>query len=100
VHAVNERFPPAVETAGYFVVAEALTNVVRYANATRVVVTIAQRDGCAVIDIDDDGIGGADPAAGSGLAGLADRVAALDGRLVIHSASGRGTRVRAEIPCA
>jgi signal transduction histidine kinase len=100
VHTVTERFPLAVETAGYFVVAEALTNVVRYANATRVVVTIAQRDGYAVIDVDDDGIGGADPAAGSGLAGLADRVAALDGRLVIDSASGRGTRVRAEIPCA
>jgi signal transduction histidine kinase len=100
VHTENERLPAAIETAGYFIVAEALANATRYARASHVVVTIARSDGCAVIAIEDDGVGGADAGAGSGLAGLADRVAALNGRLVIESATGSGTRVTAEIPCA
>ena len=93
-----ERLSPQVEAAVYFVVAEALTNVMRYAQAThaRVVVTV---DGKAVdVRITDDGIGGADPATGSGLRGLADRVGALDGSLEVESEAGAGTTVHARIP--
>jgi signal transduction histidine kinase len=93
------RLPPPVETAAYFVVAEALTNVAKYAGASRAEVSVAREDGRAVIVVRDDGVGGADPAAGSGLRGLADRVGALDGRLEVQSPRGGGTLVRAEIPC-
>jgi signal transduction histidine kinase len=89
-----------VEAAAYYVVAEALTNVVKYANASTAHVSITRVNGSAVVQVDDDGVGGADPASGSGLRGLRDRVEALDGRLVIDSAPGAGTRIRAEIPCA
>ena len=95
---VEERLPQAVEVAAYFVVMEALTNVAKYASATAAEVTIEQVDGHVVVGVQDDGIGGADPAAGSGLAGLADRVAALGGRLVVESPPGGGTVVRAELP--
>ena len=95
-----ERLPPAVESASYFVVAEALTNVARYASASRAEVTVSRVNGRVEVEIRDDGIGGADPAAGSGLRGLADRVAALDGRLEVTSPRGAGTVVRAVIPCA
>ena len=95
-----ERLPPAVESASYFVVAEALTNVARYANASRAEVSVSRVNGRVEVEIRDDGIGGADPAAGSGLRGLADRVAALDGRLEVTSPRGAGTVVRAVIPCA
>jgi signal transduction histidine kinase len=95
---VEGRFAPAVEAAVYFVVMEALTNVAKYASASSAEVTVEQVDGHVVIDVHDDGIGGADPAAGSGLAGLADRVAALGGRLVVESPPGGGTVVRAEVP--
>jgi signal transduction histidine kinase len=93
------RLPEPVEAAVYFVVAEALANVARHAHATRACVRIAQTGGQAVVEVTDDGIGGADPVRGSGLHGLADRVAALDGRLAVDSPLGRGTRLRAEIPC-
>jgi signal transduction histidine kinase len=96
----GERLPPPVETAAYFVVAEALTNVAKYAHASRAEVSVARENGRAVIEVRDDGVGGADPESGSGLRGLADRVGALDGRLVVESPAGEGTRVRAEIPCA
>ena len=96
----GERLPPSVETAAYFVVAEALTNVAKYANASRAEVSVARENGRAVVEVRDDGVGGADPAAGSGLRGLADRVGALDGRLEVRSPAGGGTVVRAEIPCA
>jgi signal transduction histidine kinase len=95
---LDGRLPPAVEAAAYFVVMEALTNVAKYASATAAEVTIQQIDGHVVIDVADDGVGGADPAAGTGLAGLADRVAALGGRLEIDSPPGGGTVVRAEMP--
>src|SRR5918992_1356113 len=95
---VEGRYAPAVEAAVYFVVMEALTNVAKYASASAAEVTVEQVDGHVVIDVHDDGIGGADPTAGSGLAGLADRVAALGGRLVIESPPGGGTVVRAEVP--
>jgi signal transduction histidine kinase len=97
--AMEERLPPAVETAAYFVVAEALTNVAKYARATAAEVTVSRADGHVLIDVRDDGIGGADPAAGTGLRGIADRVAALDGRLRIDSPPGGGTLLHAEIPC-
>ncbi len=95
---VEGRLPPAVEAAAYFVVMEALTNVAKYANATAAEVTVSQVNGGVIIDVADDGVGGADPAAGTGLAGLADRVAALGGRLVVDSPPGGGTVVRAEMP--
>jgi signal transduction histidine kinase len=95
---LEERLPPAVESAAYFVVMEALTNVAKYASASAADVTIERSDGHVVVGIADDGVGGADPAAGSGLAGLADRVAALGGRLVVESPKGGGTIVRAEMP--
>jgi signal transduction histidine kinase len=94
------RFPPAVETAGYYVIAEALANVMRYAHAGRARIEIREAAGLALIEVSDDGVGGADSRRGTGLAGLADRVGALDGRLVVESAAGTGTTVRAEIPCA
>ena len=94
----SEPLPAAVEAASYYVVAEALTNVVKYAGATAARVRIARNDGCVVIEVSDDGAGGADPAQGSGLRGLSDRVAALDGTLSVASPDGGGTAVRAEIP--
>jgi signal transduction histidine kinase len=83
----------------YFVVAEALTNVGRYAHAHGVRVTVVRDNGQVDVQVSDDGVGGADPAQGSGLRGLSDRVAALDGRLELTSAEGDGTTVRARIPC-
>jgi signal transduction histidine kinase len=93
-----ERLPEKVEVAAYFVVAEALTNVARYADATHARIDVTRDDGHVTVAIADDGVGGADPANGSGLRGLADRVAALDGRLEVDSETGRGTTVRAVIP--
>jgi signal transduction histidine kinase len=95
----TERLPENVEATAYFVVAEALTNVARYSEATSARVEIKRTDGLLVLDVRDDGIGGADPGAGSGLSGLADRVAAVEGRLSVHSPPGAGTTVHAEIPC-
>jgi signal transduction histidine kinase len=94
----SERLPETVEVAAYFVVAEALTNVVRYAQATHARIDVTRADGHVTVAIADDGVGGADPTKGSGLRGLADRVAALDGRLEVDSEDGRGTTVRAVIP--
>jgi signal transduction histidine kinase len=88
------------ELAAYFVASEALANVAKYANATRVEVRVRCTNGTARIEIADDGVGGADASAGSGLRGLADRVEALDGRLRITSPPGEGTIVAAELPCA
>jgi signal transduction histidine kinase len=91
--------PAPVELAAYFVVAEALTNVVKYARARSVGVRVACTDGRLVVAIADDGVGGADAKDGSGLRGLADRVEALDGRLQLSSRPGVGTVLTAEIPC-
>jgi signal transduction histidine kinase len=96
----HERLPPAVEAAAYFVVAESLTNVAKYARAQHATVSVEQHDGYAVVEVRDDGVGGANPRQGSGLRGLADRLAALDGRLEVHSPPGHGTLVRAKVPCA
>ena len=94
------RLESAVEIAAYFAVSEALANVAKYADATHATVDIGHDDGRLVIDVTDDGRGGACPEHGSGLRGLADRVGALDGRLEVHSPLGAGTRVHVEIPCA
>jgi signal transduction histidine kinase len=94
----RERLPPAVEAAAYFVVAEALTNVVKYANASQARVCVSRSNGHAVVEVADDGVGGADPDRGSGLRGLADRISALDGTLELRSPEGAGTLLRAEIP--
>jgi PAS domain S-box-containing protein len=98
IDAPPDRYPPAVEAAAYYVVSEALANVAKYAEATRTSVRIADNGGRLSVEVVDDGKGGADPSAGSGLRGLEDRVAALDGTLAVESPPGGGTRVRAEIP--
>jgi signal transduction histidine kinase len=95
----DDRLPSSVESAVYFVVAEALTNVARYAQARTATVSVVRRDGHVEVQVSDDGVGGADPEQGSGLRGLSDRVAALDGRLELTSADGEGTTLRASIPC-
>ncbi|HSL66114.1 MAG TPA: GAF domain-containing sensor histidine kinase [Gaiellaceae bacterium] len=95
---LHERLPPPVEAAAYYLVAESLTNVAKHADASAVDVRVTRRNGVARVEVVDDGVGGADPARGSGLRGLADRVEALDGRLVVESAPAAGTRVWAEIP--
>jgi PAS domain S-box-containing protein len=94
-----ERLPPAVEAAAYYVISEALANVAKYAEASAVEICVTRQNGRAVVEVADDGVGGADPTRGSGLSGLVDRVEALDGILKVESTAGAGTRIRAEIPC-
>jgi signal transduction histidine kinase len=94
----ESRFPDAVEATVYFVVAECLANVVKYASATRAVVAIEESGGALIVQVDDNGVGGADATTGSGLRGLMDRVEAIGGRLTIESPPGHGTVVRAEVP--
>jgi PAS domain S-box-containing protein len=96
----DERLPGPVEAAAYYVVAEALTNVAKYAHASEVSVGVERAEGHACIEVRDDGIGGAAAEGGSGLRGLADRVEALGGRFVLSSPAGAGTTLRAEIPVA
>jgi PAS domain S-box-containing protein len=95
---LDEPLPGPVEAAAYYVVAEALTNVAKYADASAVQVRAERQNGRVLIEVADDGVGGADPGHGSGLRGLADRVEALDGRLEVESGRGAGTRVTAVIP--
>src|SRR3954451_1199227 len=95
----GERFPPEVEASAYFVVAETLTNVMKHSHARHAEVTARAEDGVLVVQIRDNGIGGAN-ADGHGLVGLGDRVAALGGRLKVDSPPGRGTVVRAPLPLA
>jgi signal transduction histidine kinase len=95
----ERRLTAPVEAAAYYVVAEAITNVAKYARASSATVSISRSTGTATVRVSDDGVGGADPARGSGLRGLAARVEALNGHLDVDSAPGRGTRIRAEIPC-
>jgi len=95
----DERFSAAVETTAYFVVCEALVNVTKHAHASAATVSINHADRRLSVQVTDDGIGGANLEAGSGLVGLADRVAALGGQLHINSPLGGGTRVCAELPC-
>ena len=94
------RLPERLEAAAYFVVSEALANVAKYAHATHASVTVRDHDGHALVEVRDDGVGGADPAGGSGLRGLADRVTAVGGRIELASPAGEGTLLRAELPLA
>jgi PAS domain S-box-containing protein len=94
----DERLPEPVEAAAYYLIAEALTNVAKYANASTVRVRVVATDEAVAVEVSDDGIGGADPTTGSGLRGLADRVEALGGSLEAVSPPGAGTSLRAEIP--
>ncbi|MFG1994419.1 sensor domain-containing protein [Actinoplanes sp. NPDC048988] len=93
------RPPPGVESVAYFAAAEALTNVFKHSRATTAGVTAAEEDGDLIVEILDDGRGGADPALGTGLTGLADRVAVADGRMLLSSPPGGPTLIRVEIPC-
>jgi signal transduction histidine kinase len=96
--AVDERYPPAVEAAAYFLVAEALTNIAKYAQATLAEVEVRRAGHELIVTVSDDGVGGADMESGSGLRGLQDRLAAVDGTLTIDSPPGGGTRLRAVLP--
>jgi PAS domain S-box-containing protein len=96
----SKRFQPSVEAAAYFVVAEALTNVTRYADASEASVVVHCQGDRLLVEVRDDGRGGADPDRGSGLRGLSDRLAALEGELSVDSPRGEGTTVTASIPCA
>jgi signal transduction histidine kinase len=102
VHLTYEvQEPPGsrqVETVAYFVVCESVTNVVKHAGATRIAVTLRREGPKLALRVEDDGVGGADPA-GGGLTGLASRVAALDGRFRVDSPAGGPTTVTAELPC-
>ena len=99
VEATDERFSDNLETAAYFVASEALTNAAKHARASEVAVSASRRNGRLVISVRDDGIGGAQPAAGSGLLGITDRIAALGGTVTVNSPRGSGTTITAELPC-
>jgi signal transduction histidine kinase len=94
----EDRLPAATETTAYFTVAEALTNVAKYAQASHATVRVAVEGDAMAIEVRDDGVGGAQASAGSGLSGLADRVGASDGSLEVTSPPGEGTVVRAVLP--
>jgi PAS domain S-box-containing protein len=93
-----QRLPEPVEAAAYYLIAEALTNVAKYAEASAVTVSVTVADASVLVEVSDDGVGGADPATGSGLRGLADRVEALGGTLEVISPAGDGTTLRAAMP--
>jgi PAS domain S-box-containing protein len=96
----DARLPEAVETAAYYLIAEAVTNVAKYAHATHVAVSAKADNGHLMVLVTDDGVGGADPSGGTGLRGLSDRVEALHGHLRVESPRGGGTQISAEIPIA
>jgi PAS domain S-box-containing protein len=98
VEIADDRYPPSVESAAYFVAAEALTNIAKYAGASTVRIAATRAASHLVLTVDDDGIGGAKPSVDGGLAGLSDRLAALDGTLSVASPPGEGTHIRAAIP--
>jgi PAS domain S-box-containing protein len=97
---LTERLPPSVEAAAYYIVAEALTNASKHARASRVGVHVDHTDGRVLVEVSDDGVGGADQRGGSGLRGLRDRVEALGGELAIASPEGAGTTLTARLPVA
>jgi signal transduction histidine kinase len=97
---LDSRLPEPIEVAAYFLVSEGLTNVAKYAHASAASVVISRTNDDLVVEVSDDGVGGADAACGSGLRGLTDRVEALGGCLAVESPVGSGTRMRAQIPCA
>ena len=93
----DERLPEPIEAGAYYLIAEALTNVTKYAHASIVRLRVDACDARVIVEISDDGVGGANPAGGSGLRGLADRVDALGGSIDVVSPAGAGTSLRAEI---
>jgi signal transduction histidine kinase len=93
-----QRWPPALEAAIYFICSEALANIAKYAQASQVQLHVTSNGTRLRAEITDDGVGGADPATGSGLRGLADRIEALGGHLTITSPPGHGTRLTADLP--
>jgi signal transduction histidine kinase len=97
---LDGRVQERIEVAAYYVVCESLANVGKHAQATSATVDVTRVNGALVVEVVDDGVGGADSESGTGLRGLADRVEALGGRLRVWTPRGGGTRVRAEIPCA
>jgi signal transduction histidine kinase len=97
--ALTGRLPGQAESTAYFAAAEALTNIVRHSGAGSASVTARVSEGILVLEVRDDGRGGADPARGSGLTGLADRVAAAGGRMLLSSPPGGPTALRVEVPC-
>jgi PAS domain S-box-containing protein len=98
LHLPSRKLPEPIAAAAYYVVSEAIANVVKHARASSIEVDVSAPNGRVVVEVADDGVGGADPSAGSGLRGLADRVAVLDGRLRVESPAAGGTRVVAEMP--
>ena len=100
VEATELRLPDSVEIALYYVAAEALANVAKYAQATNVEIALSTADGLATLRVADDGIGGADPERGSGLTGLSDRLGAIGGSLAVSSSQGAGTTIVAVAPLA
>jgi signal transduction histidine kinase len=98
--AIDRRLPDQVETAAYFTASEALTNAAKHSHGSEIRVVARYAEHTLTVKVTDDGIGGATAAGGSGLRGLADRVEALGGRFTVSSPPGRGTTLRAEIPCA
>ena len=96
----NGRLPPPLEATLYFVISESITNAVKHSKARRVCVSLDGRPGLAIVEVADDGVGGAELSLGSGLRGLIDRVAAVGGRLTVKSDHAGGTTIRAEVPCA
>jgi len=97
---IQRRPDSAVEVAAYYLVCETLTNIAKYAAATAAAVNVSHQESGLVVEVVDDGVGGADPARGSGLRGLADRFRALGGSVRVSSPAGHGTAIRAEIPCS
>jgi signal transduction histidine kinase len=96
----DDRLPPQIEATLYFVAAEALTNAVKHSHAQHICVAMQRVPGSVSMDVSDDGTGGADISAGTGLRGLSDRVSAVGGRLLVQNDAGRGTKIHSEIPCA
>ncbi|MGD0698387.1 MAG: sensor histidine kinase [Trebonia sp.] len=94
----DARYPEPVEIAAYYVASEALANAMKHARASRIEISLVPGDGSLLLSIRDDGVGGADPASGSGLSGLTDRVEALGGSIRLHSAAGAGTYITARLP--
>jgi signal transduction histidine kinase len=95
---MDARFPEPIETAAYYVASEALANVMKHAQASHVEISLSARSGSLLLSIRDDGVGGADRARGSGLAGLTDRVEALGGSIQLRSAAGAGTHITVDLP--
>jgi signal transduction histidine kinase len=94
----NARYPEPVEIAAYYVASEALANAMKHAQASQVEMSLTARDGSLLLSVRDDGVGGADPGRGSGLAGLTDRVEALGGSIRLRSAAGAGTNITVDLP--